>query len=188
MSNPSVPSALWDTVLSTLTTVRHRPDISVIEVPAPQRLAPQSVALTAELLSDASDSSGRFVVLHDPDPPEVWEGELRIVCFVKATLEPDIAADPMLTEVGWSWLLESLAHRRADYVALSGTVTRTTSEAFGGLSERDQDGTVEIRASWTPLSPDLGAHALAWTDLVAVASGLQAIPADVTPLGVTRRL
>ena len=180
---PSNYPDVWTTVLSTLTAARHRPDVSIVEVPAPQRLAPHAVALTADLEADGVESSGRFVVLHDPDPPEVWEGELRVVCFVKATLEPDIAADPLLTEVGWSWLLETLESRGAQTRALSGTVTRTTSEAFGGLSERAPDGTVEIRASWTPISADLGPHALAWTDLVAIASGLPTIPAGVTPLG-----
>ncbi|MSW43115.1 MAG: DUF3000 family protein, partial [Actinobacteria bacterium] len=168
---------VWSAALASLTAARHRTDVSVLEAPAPQRLAPNAVALTAELTSDDIDSSGRFVVLHDPDPPEVWEGDLRVVCFVKATLEADIASDPMLTEVGWSWLIEALDMRGAEYVALSGTVTRTTSESFGGLSDQETDGTVEIRASWTSLTPNLGPHALAWTDLVAVAAGLQSIPA-----------
>ena len=179
---------VWSAALASLTAVRHRTDVSVLESPAPQRLAPNAVALTAELTGDDIDSSGRFVVLHDPDPPEVWEGDLRVVCFVKATLEADIASDPMLTEVGWSWLLEALDTRGAQYVALSGTVTRTTSESFGGLSDQETDGTVEIRASWTSLTPNLGPHALAWTDLVAVAAGLQTIPAGVTPLGSPRRV
>lgn len=186
MAEATVPQA-WAAALASLAAVRHRPDVSVEDVPAPQRLAPHAVALTAELLGDGPEASGRFVVLHDPDPPEVWEGDLRVVCFVKATLEPDMATDPMLAEVGWSWLVEALALRGADARALSGTVTRTTSEAFGGLSERPPDGTVEIRASWTPTSPDLTAHAAAWSDLVAVAAGLPAIPADVTPLGAPRR-
>jgi len=178
---------VWEQVTTSLETTVHRPDVSIVEVPAPGRLAPEAIALTAELLSDTADSTGRLVVLHDPDPPEVWEGDLRVVCFVKATLEPDIAGDPMLTEVGWSWLLEALDAQGAAHHALSGTVTRTTSEAFGGLSERAPDGTVEIRASWTPDGPDLAAHARAWSELVAVAAGLEAVPPGVTPLGVTRR-
>jgi len=186
MHPSSYPDA-WSTVLASLTATVHRPDVSVIEVPAPQRLAPHAVAMTAELESDDGDSSGRFVLLHDPDPPEVWEGDLRVVCFVKATLDESIAADPMLTEVGWSWLLECLEGRGAHYTALSGTVTRTTSEAFGALSERAPDGTVEIRASWTPVETDLTAHAQAWTDLLATAAGLPVIPAGVTPLGGPRR-
>lgn len=177
----------WATALASIDAARHRPDVSVMEAPAPQRLAPRALALTAELIAEGTDSSGRFVLLHDDDPPEVWEGEMRVVCFVKATLEPDIASDPMLTEVGWTWLLESLEARDAHTLALSGTVTRTTSEAFGGLAERAPDGTVEIRASWTPLDANLGSHVLAWTDLVATAAGVPAIPAGATPLGGSRR-
>lgn len=187
MSATSEPEA-WTTALASLMAARHRPDVSVLEVPAPQRLAPHAVALTAELLGDGVESGGRLVVLHDPDPPEVWEGDMRVVCFVKATLDHDIASDPMITDVGWSWLLESLDARGAQVIALSGTVTRTTSEAYGALAERPSDGTVEIRASWTPATNDLGPHALAWSDLVALAAGLPALPTDVTPLGAPRRM
>ena len=49
------------------------------------------------------------MLLHDPDGHEPWEGTFRVVTFVRAELEPEIGADPMLAEVGWSWLMEALA-------------------------------------------------------------------------------
>ena len=52
-------------------------------------------------------ASGRFVLLHDPDGVEAWSGDYRAVVFIRATLEPDLATDPLLTGVAWAWLLES---------------------------------------------------------------------------------
>ena len=63
----------------------------------------------------------------------------------------------MLTEVGWAWLVEALDDRGAAFRAESGTVTRTASESFGAISDRAPSGDVEIRASWTPTTPDVGA-------------------------------
>ena len=46
-----------------------RPGLSLAEVPAPKRLAPYAVAVSAEIVGadDEQVASGRFVVLHDPD-------------------------------------------------------------------------------------------------------------------------
>ena len=46
----------------------------------------------ADLLDDEDLGNGRLVVLHDPEGQEAWEGTFRIVAFVKATLEPEMAA------------------------------------------------------------------------------------------------
>ena len=43
--------------------------------------------------------AGRFVLLHDPEGQEPWDGEFRVVTFARGTVELDIAGDPMLTEV-----------------------------------------------------------------------------------------
>ena len=83
--------------------MQFRPEMCVEEGPAPQRLAPHAVALTAEFIEDDEElASGRFVLLHDPDGVEAWEGHFRVVVFIKAVLEPDVAADPLLTGVGWT--------------------------------------------------------------------------------------
>lgn len=173
--------------LASLRTAVFRPELDVEEAPAPQRLAPHAVALTAEAYTgDDELGHGRLVVLHDPEGVEAWEGTFRVVAFVKATLEPEMAADPLLTEVGWTWLEEALLTCGADHAALGGTVTRTSSESFGAMGDRPREGQVEIRASWTPLTPDLAPHALAWATVLSEACGLPPLPPGVTVLPVPR--
>jgi hypothetical protein len=169
--------------LTSLRDLRLRPEIHLEEAPAPQRLAPYAIALSAEVEVDDEDlGTGRLVVLHDPEGQEAWAGTFRIVAFVKATLEPEMAADPLLAEVGWSWLLEALDAHGAAYDSISGTVTRVTSESFGGLSDRPLEGQIEIRVSWTPQDAHLAPHALAWGDVLAQAAGLMPLPPGVAQL------
>ena len=68
-----------------------------------------------------------LVLLYDPDGVEAWDGVLRLVAFASAEIEPDIGGDPLLPEVGWSWLTGALADRAAAHRAAGGTVTQTTS-------------------------------------------------------------
>ncbi len=173
-----------------------RPDFELDEAPAPQRLAPAAVALTAEMTDPESDlASGRFVLLHDPDGVDEWGGCFRAVVFVRATLEDDMADDPMLHDVGWSWVTESLTGRGCRATQLGGTVTRTSGRSFGTMTDRPSDGFVEIRASWTPLEApdtgevldDMGAHLSAWVDLMAQAAGLPPLPHGVVHVGARRR-
>ncbi|MFN8167271.1 MAG: DUF3000 domain-containing protein [Candidatus Nanopelagicales bacterium] len=174
--------------LASIRAVTLRPEISLEETPAPQRLSPYAVALQAEVVIDDEEAaSGRFVLLHDPDGQEPWDGEFRVVTFAKGTVELDIAQDPMLTEVGWTWLIEGLEDRGAAFRAESGTVTRTASESFGAIADRAPSGDVEIRASWTPATPDVGPHLQAWADVLAQVAGLPPLPPGVTSLPLPRR-
>ena len=102
--------------------------------------------------------------------------------LVRATLEPEMATDPLLAEVAWTWLDDALAHSHADAVAEGGTVTRVLSESFGALAGQANDVDLEIRASWTPTSTDLGAHLEAWSTLLCTAAGLPPLPDGVTSL------
>ena len=175
------------TALESLRELRVRPEILLEEAPAPQRLAPYAIALSAEVVvDDAELATGRFVVLHDPDGQEGWAGSFRVVAFVKATLEPEMAADPLLAEVGWSWLVEALDSNGAAHTAISGTVTRVTSESFGGLADRPLEGPIEIRVSWTPTDAHLGPHAHAWAEVLAQAAGLMPLPPGVAQLPLPR--
>ena len=74
--------------VSALRDARLRPEVRLTEVPAPQRIAPYAVALTADIVSTVSGeeelASGRFVLLHDPSAPGPWEGEWRAVTFARA--------------------------------------------------------------------------------------------------------
>jgi hypothetical protein len=165
----------------------ERPGTLVLrEVPAPRRLAPYSAAFSAEVLVDGEDvATGRFVVLHDPAGQPGWRGETRIVVFVSADVDAEMAQDPALAEVGWSWLVDALAQRGAEHTAAGGTVTRTASLTFGLVEDPEETNEVELRASWSPLvgadgELDLAVHLQAWCDLLCLTAGLP--PSGVTPL------
>ena len=190
---PGEDSAEFTQALRDLRVARLRPEVRLTEVPAPSRIAPYAVAMTAEVvtaeLPDEGDelASGRFVLLHDPSAPEPWDGVWRVVTFARAELEPELATDPALGGVGWSWLLDALAQHDAPYVAEGGTVTRVVSESFAGLADRPATVEMEIRASWTPTGPDLGVHLQAWADLLCMIAGLPPLPEGVVALPGRRR-
>ncbi|MBE7700662.1 DUF3000 domain-containing protein [Oerskovia sp. Sa1BUA8] len=172
--------------LESIGTRRVRPEVSLREVTAPSRIAPYALALTGEVAegtaSGEAHANGRFIVLHDPAGQESWHGTFRVVTLVRATLDPELATDPLLGEVAWSWLQEALEHAGVDALAEGGTVTRVMSESFGALAGQANGVDLEIRASWTPTSTDLGPHLDAWSTLLCTAAGLPPLPDGVTPL------
>lgn len=169
---PELPDVFVRAVAA-LRGVRVRPEILLEEIPAPKRLAPHAFALAATVLrGDDEVATGRLVLLHDPAGQDAWDGVLRVVTFVTAELEPDMTGDPMLAAVGWSWLVDALAGHGAAHTAAGGTVTQTTSTRFGDLGGAPDTSDVELRASWTPLDPDLGPHLEAWCALLASTAGL----------------
>ena len=178
-----IPAAFGEAV-KTLLAARLRPEVVVEPTPAPKRLAPYAFALTADVAGDAA--SGRLVLLHDPHGQEAWHGDFRLVTYVRASLEAEMAADPLVLGVGWAWLVEALAGRAASYAAASGTVTRVASESFGRMAQEPASAEIEIRASWTPLDPDLAPHALAWGDMLTTAAGLAPLPPGVVPISPPR--
>ena len=94
-----------------LDIARLRTEVEIGPLPAPARLAPWSHALSATLYPAGSDeemASGRMILLFDPDGVDAWGGSLRIVVFATCELDTEIAQDPLLPEVAWSWLTESL--------------------------------------------------------------------------------
>lgn len=177
--------------LTALRAVTPRPEVAIEETPAPQRLAPYAVALSADVVSPADPdtdlATGRFVLLHDPAGHEAWDGTFRVVTYVRADLEPDIASDPLLTGVGWAWLTEALDAHEARFAAESGTVTRVASESFGAIATEPSTAQIEIRASWSPLDENLGAHVLAWSDLLCTTAGLPPVAPGVATLATRRR-
>lgn len=178
----NAPLAFLEAVAS-LRSTRVRAEIAVSEAPAPAKLAPFSLALNADLSIDPDEdiATGRFVLLHDPQGQEAWAGTFRIVSFVKADIDPEMTSDPLLTVVGWTWLMDALAEHGVDHAMASGTVTRVASESFGELSDRGSAAEIEIRASWTPLG-SISAHFEAWCDLLATCAGLPPLPADVATI------
>ncbi|WP_430383778.1 DUF3000 domain-containing protein [Actinomyces oris] len=177
-----IPERFEEALLSLRDAPRPR-GLLMEEVPAPKKLAPYSAALSAETIETVGTTpvaTGRFVVLHAPDGQEAWNGDFRIVVQVRARIDDEIGMDPVFESAAWSWLTDGLEDSRAGYHALVGTVTRVLSETFGGLTLTDSCAHAEIRASWSPTTPQLGPHLTAWHELLLVASGHE--PAAVHPL------
>lgn len=172
--------------LGSLKGTRCRSEIRLTEIPPPTRIAPWALALTAEvnLTRDPEDmlGHGRFVVLYDQDEQPAWHGPFRVIVMASATMDLEMGMDPLLAEAGWSWLSDSLESAGAGFHHLSGTVTRTLSESFGGLDLTDSEIEMEIRASWTPNTPDLAPHMQAWLTALAALTGLPPAGENVTAL------
>ncbi|MFE7777216.1 DUF3000 domain-containing protein [Streptomyces sp. NPDC057445] len=187
----SVPRA-FRLAVDALASARLRPEIEVDPTRPPQRLAPHAYALEAAVVDGEEDlADGRLVLLHDPSGHEAWKGTFRLVTLVRAELEPEMASDPLLPEVCWSWLTGALEARGLSYGEASGTVTRAGSHYFGGLADRRPATQIEIRASWTPREgrdgvPDAAAHLAAWSDLLCQIAGLppSGPPAQESSAGV----
>ncbi|WP_328677525.1 DUF3000 domain-containing protein [Streptomyces sp. NBC_01261] len=184
----------FQAAVQALRNSRLRPQIEIDPTPAPQRLAPYAYALEAAVVDGDQDlADGRLVLLHDPDGHDAWHGTFRLVTLVRAELEPEMAADPLLPDVCWSWLTGALQARGLTYGEASGTVTRASSHYFGGLSERPSASQIEIRASWTPREglggvPDTAAHLASWCDLLAQVAGLPpAGPGDASIVTLPQR-
>ncbi|WP_119290214.1 DUF3000 domain-containing protein [Streptomyces sp. YIM 130001] len=182
------------TAVEALRAARLRPEIEVEPTRAPRRLAPYAHALEAAVVDGEEDlADGRLVLLHDPAGHDAWQGAFRLVTLVRADLEPEMAADPLLPEVCWSWLTGALQGRGLFYGEPSGTVTRAGSHYFGGLAERRPASQIEIRASWTPRegpsgAPDTAAHLAAWCDLLCQIAGLPPQgPSDAAVVSLPQR-
>jgi DUF3000 family protein len=159
-----------------------RPEVFSEEMPAPQRIAPFSSALTADVTVAGEEiGGGRLVVLYDPAGNDAWQGCFRCVAYARADIDPEMVADPLLSAVGWTWLTEALTAHAAEYLAPSGTVTKVASESFGTMDGEEPSAEIEVRASWSPLG-SLTAHVEAWGDLLCTAAGLPPLPAGVVPI------
>ncbi|MDT5040112.1 MAG: hypothetical protein QOE51_1097 [Actinoplanes sp.] len=163
-----------------------REEILLEEIAAPQRLAPWGFALSATVLRDGEEvASGRLILLHDPAGHEAWQGNLRLVTLVTAELESDMAGDPLLPAVAWTWLTDALEQHEAGHTAIGGTITQTTSTRFGELAGPAPTADLEVRASWTPTSGELSAHLHGWCAMLASTAGLP--PPGVTALSHRQR-
>ncbi|MDA0567133.1 DUF3000 domain-containing protein [Streptomonospora sp. S1-112] len=171
--------------VESLRTPAVRPEIAVEDIPAPKRLAPHAVAMSATVrVEDADAAFGRLIVLYDPEGTRDWPGPFRVVAWVTADLESEIATDPLLGQVAWSWLTDALQARGCAHASLSGTVTRATTEGFAAKADQPSTTELELRASWTPAAEDLSADMAVWLDLLSAAAGLP--PADVADIGQRR--
>lgn len=171
-----------------------RSEIELGPIRPPQRLAPYSYALGAEVKQpdleivperSEGDAFGRLILLYDPEGADAWDGTLRLVAYIQADLDASEAVDPLLPEVAWSWLNDALESRLDRVTALGGTVTATTSVRYGDISGPPRAHQLELRASWTANSPELGVHVEAFCEVLEYAAGLP--PAGVTDLGSRSR-
>ncbi|MDK1475193.1 DUF3000 domain-containing protein [Streptomyces sp. 549] len=163
--------------VAALGRVSCRPEVRIDPMPAPKRLAPFAHAVEASVEVDGEElADGRFVLLHDPQGQDSWQGTFRVVTLTRAELEAEMAADPLLPEVTWSWLTGALQARAVACGQAGGTVTRASSHYFGALADRVPQAEIEIRASWTPMGPmgvpDTAEHLAAWCDLLCQCAGL----------------
>ncbi|GAA1319662.1 DUF3000 domain-containing protein [Leucobacter albus] len=165
-----------------LRSVTLRADLAAREIAPPERIAPHSVAFAAgvregtgadkEPVLDSPAGAGRFVLMHDPDSAEEWGGHFRIVCYAQAPLELEIGVDPFISDVAWSWLIDALESRGAQFGYISGTATKVLSSSFGAIATRGDGAQIELRASWTPRGEDFTAHFEAWAELLCLLAGL----------------
>jgi len=204
---PAGPAAAFAVLVDGLREQRAElcavcPELSFEDVPAPRTLAPFATAMAATVEVDEADvASGRLVLLYDPAGQDGWAGPLRIIVYVRADLDPEIAADPLIGQVGWSWLTEALANRTVGYAEPSGTVTRVVTEGFGAKETEPPITGFELRASWSPAGPDspvpvpaspgtplvpegnlLDGHLAAWCDALCAAAGLPPLAWGVAAL------
>jgi hypothetical protein len=177
-----------------MSAVAVRPELELGPIRPPQRLAPYSYALGAEvkhpdheIVPECSegDAFGRLILLYDPDGADAWDGTIRLVAYIQADLDASEAIDPLLPEVAWSWLSEALESRLESVTALGGTVTATTSVRYGDISGPARAHQLELRASWTATSPAVGVHVEAFCEVLEHAAGLP--PTGVTDLGSRSR-
>src|SRR4051812_29646547 len=129
--------------VAAMNAVEVRPEIELGPIRPPQRLAPFSYALGAEVRhpetvvvpeQSEGDAFGRLILLHDPDGAEAWDGTMRLVAYIQADLDPTEAGDPLLPEGGGSWLVGALDPRAGASTARGGTVTATTSVRYGDIA------------------------------------------------------
>ncbi|GAB2519808.1 DUF3000 domain-containing protein [Nocardia heshunensis] len=168
------------------------PRIELAPIRPPQRLAPYSYALGAEVtrpdatvipVDSDGDAFGRLILLHDPAGQEAWHGVFRLVAYIQADIDSALAADPLLPEVAWSWLVDAL-DSRTPFTALGGTVTSTSSVRYGDIAGPPRAHQLELRASWTVTDTTMRPHVEAFCEVLAFAAGLP--PAGVTRLDVRR--
>ncbi|MCX5042547.1 DUF3000 domain-containing protein [Aldersonia sp. NBC_00410] len=192
MTKPGSPAepAQFRAAIDAMHSATIHPGIELGPIRPPQRLAPYSYAVGAEVTHPESDpipeqsegdAFGRLILLYDPDGDEAWNGTMRLVAYIQADLDADVAVDPLLPEVAWSWLTEALESRSEPLNALGGTVTATSSVRYGDIAGPPRAHQLELRASWTATSVELAPHVEAFCEVLAYAAGLP--PVGVTELG-----
>ena len=161
-------------MLSGLGEVTPREEIILTQIPSPKGIAPEAVAISAEVAHETASDHGvsRLVYCRDPEMPEGWNSEFRIIGYAKSPIELEMAKDDYTASMPWEWLKDCLKVSGAQFAHEAGTTTTVISTGHGSLVSQPQHGELEIRASWAPLDFDLSNHLRGWMELVALISGL----------------
>jgi len=161
-------------MLSGLGEVTPREEIILTQIPSPKGIAPEAVAISAEVAHETASDHGvsRLVYCRDPEMPEGWNSEFRIIGYAKSPIELEMAKDDYTAAMPWEWLKDCLKVSGAQFAHEAGTTTTVISTGHGSLVSQPQHGELEIRASWAPLDFDLSNHLRGWIELVALISGL----------------
>jgi len=168
-----------------------RSELRVFETAAPEGLAPFQRAWAADVepqhaSSDNEYGTGRLVFLYDPSAPEAWESTYRMVVFAQAPIEPLMGQDEFLPNVAWSWLIDALDSSGASYFHAAGTTTSVVSTGFGEMESEGSGAQVEVRASWSPTTHDIGPHLEAWSEFVCMLAGFPPTHEGVATLPPSR--
>lgn len=142
------------------------PRLRIARFPIRAHLAPFGTSITGDVLPEdaapaertrppegtgARQATGRFVLLHDPQVPESWDGPFRIVAFVRAGMDPHSAGREGFAQLAWTRLTDALREHGARYRRAGATVTHQVSASVGELAEHGAHAQLELRASWTPV-------------------------------------
>ena len=167
-------SAPFAGMLDRFKQVESRPEITLSQIPSPQGIAPEAIAIAAEVNHETATDHGvsRLVFCRDPGMPEGWNSEFRIIGYAKSPIELDMAKDEYLSAMPWEWLKDSLTQAGATFAHDAGTTTTVLSTGHGALISQPQHAELEIRASWAPMDFDLTPHLEGWIELLALISGL----------------
>ena len=165
-------------MLEPIRAFESRTEIELTQIPSPTGIAPEAIAISAEIVHQTASDHGvsRLVFCRDPEQPEGWYSEYRIIGYAKSPIELEMAKDDYTAALPWEWLKDSLHASQAGFAHEAGTTTTVISTGHGSLISQPQHAELEIRASWAPTGYDLSQHLQAWTELLALISGLP--PAD----------
>lgn len=177
--------------LSSAEKAELRGELRVIETAAPEGLAPFQRAWAADVepshaSSDNEYGTGRLVFLYDPSVPEAWGSAYRMVVFAQAPIDPLMGQDEFLPNVAWSWLIDALDSSGALYSHAAGTTTSVVSTGFGDMESQGSGAQVEVRASWSPTTSDIGPHLEAWSEFLCMLAGFPPTHEGVATLPPSR--
>lgn len=172
-------------MLSGLMSVSVRSEIQLTQIPSPKGIAPEAIAISAEVNHEIATDHGvsRLVFCRDPEQPEGWNSEFRIIGYAKSPIEVEMAKDDYTASMPWEWLKDSLVAAGAGFAHEAGTTTTVVSTGHGSLVSQPQHAELEIRASWAPTTFDLAPHLAGWIELLSLISGLPPQESKVVRIG-----